>query len=114
MFQHAAGNIGYKLFGLVLWTAAITSVIGAAYTSVSFLKTLHPFIARNTRGFIIGFILASSLIFCFIGKPVTLLIVAGALNGFILPATLSIMLIAARKSAIETINIQSGCRCLVG
>ncbi|WP_371833246.1 NRAMP family divalent metal transporter [Vibrio sp.] len=100
MFQHAAGNIGYKLFGLVLWTAAITSVIGAAYTSVSFLKTLHPFIARNTRGFIIGFILASSLIFCFIGKPVTLLIVAGALNGFILPATLSIMLIAARKSAI--------------
>ncbi|MCG7489376.1 divalent metal cation transporter [Vibrio sp. Of14-4] len=100
MFQHAAGNIGYKLFGLVLWTAAITSVIGAAYTSVSFLKTLHPFIARNTRGFIIGFILASSLTFCFIGKPVTLLIVAGALNGFILPATLSIMLIAARKSAI--------------
>ena len=100
MFQHAAGNIGYKLFGLVLWTAAITSVIGAAYTSVSFLKTLHPFIDRNTRGFIIGFILASSLVFCFIGKPVTLLIVAGALNGFILPATLSIMLIAARKSAI--------------
>ncbi|GAJ78984.1 LOW QUALITY PROTEIN: Mn2+/Fe2+ transporter, NRAMP family [Vibrio sp. JCM 18905] len=100
MFQHAAGNIGYKLFGLVLWTAAITSVIGAAYTSVSFLKTLHPFIARNTRGFIIAFILASSLIFCFIGKPVTLLIVAGALNGFILPVTLSIMLIAARKSAI--------------
>ncbi|WP_114784354.1 NRAMP family divalent metal transporter [Vibrio tetraodonis] len=100
MFQYAAGNIGYKLFGLVLWTAAITSVIGAAYTSVSFLKTLHPFIDRNTRGFIIGFILASSLIFCFIGKPVTLLIVAGALNGFILPATLSIMLIAARKSAI--------------
>lgn len=100
MFQHAAGNIGYKLFGLVLWTAAVTSVIGAAYTSVSFLKTLHPFIERNTRGFIIGFILASSLIFCFIGKPVTLLIVAGALNGFILPVTLSIMLIAARKSAI--------------
>ncbi|PSW11401.1 hypothetical protein C9I98_24450 [Photobacterium sanctipauli] len=100
MFQHAAGNIGYKLFGLVLWTAAITSVIGAAYTSVSFLKTLHPFIERHSRAFIIGFILASSLIFCFIGRPVTLLIVAGALNGFILPVTLGIMLIAARKASI--------------
>ena len=52
MFQHAAGNVGYKIFGLVLWTAAITSVIGAAYTSVSFLKTLHPFIERNSRAFI--------------------------------------------------------------
>ena len=100
MFQHAAGNVGYKIFGLVLWTAAITSVIGAAYTSVSFLKTLHPFIERNSRAFIIGFIVTSSLIFCFIGRPVTLLIVAGALNGFILPVTLGIMLVAARKASI--------------
>ncbi|MCE9678442.1 divalent metal cation transporter [Shewanella sp. AS1] len=100
MFQHAAGNLGYKLFGLVLWAAAITSVIGAAYTSVSFLKTLHPFIERNSRGFIIGFIVTSCLIFCFIGKPVYLLIIAGALNGFILPVTLGIILLAARKTAI--------------
>ncbi|MDX1266538.1 MAG: NRAMP family divalent metal transporter, partial [Oceanisphaera sp.] len=69
MFQHAAGNVGYKLFGLVLWAAAITSVIGAAYTSVSFLKTLHPFIEKHSRAFIIGFIVASTAIFCFVGKP---------------------------------------------
>lgn len=100
MFQHAAGNIGYKIFGLVLWAAAITSVIGAAYTSVSFLKTLHPVIESHARKFIIGFIVISTFIFCFIGKPITLLIVAGALNGFILPATLSIMLIAAKRSSI--------------
>ncbi|WP_051241197.1 NRAMP family divalent metal transporter [Vibrio litoralis] len=100
MFQHAAGDVGYKIFGLVLWTAAITSVIGAAYTSVSFLKTLHPFIEKNSRAFTIGFIATSSLIFCFIGKPVILLIVAGAVNGFILPVTLGIMLIASRKKAI--------------
>ena len=100
MFQHAAGNVGYKIFGLVLWAAAITSVIGAAYTSVSFLKTLHPVIELHSRRFIIGFIIVSTFIFCFIGKPVMLLIVAGALNGFILPVTLSIMLIAATKSSI--------------
>ena len=100
LFQHAAGNVGYKLFGLVLWAAAITSVIGSAYTSVSFLKTLHPIIDRHSRQFIIGFIVISTLIFCFIGKPVLLLIVAGALNGFILPLTLGVMLLAARKLSI--------------
>ena len=100
MFKHAAGNVGYKIFGLVLWAAAITSVIGAAYTSVSFLKTLHPTIEQHSRRFIIGFIIVSTFIFCFIGKPVMLLIVAGALNGFILPVTLGLMLIAATKSSI--------------
>ena len=39
VFQLAAGNVGYKIFGVVMWCAAITSVIGAAYTSVSFIKT---------------------------------------------------------------------------
>src|SRR5687767_11876783 len=39
VFQNAAGNVGYKIFGVVMWCAAITSVIGAAFTSVSFFKT---------------------------------------------------------------------------
>ena len=38
-FKAGAGIIGYKIFGLVILFAAITSIIGAAYTSVSFLKT---------------------------------------------------------------------------
>ncbi len=41
VFQNAAGVVGYKIFGIVMWSAAITSVVGAAYTSVSFLKTFH-------------------------------------------------------------------------
>ena len=36
-FQAAAGEVGLRVFGLILWAAAITSVIGAAYTSVSFM-----------------------------------------------------------------------------
>ena len=100
MFQHAAGDIGYKLFGLVLWAAAITSVIGAAYTSVSFLRTLHPVIERHSRGFIIGFIVISTFIFCSIGKPIALLVLVGAINGFILPVTLGTMLVAAHKKRI--------------
>lgn len=99
-FKFSAGAIGYKFFGLVLWSAAITSVIGAAYTSVSFLKTLNPFIDKYEKYFIIAFIAISTLIMAFIGKPATLLILAGSLNGLILPITLGIMLIASKRKDI--------------
>lgn len=99
-FKFSAGAIGYKFFGLVLWSAAITSVIGAAYTSVSFLKTLNPFIDKYEKYFIIAFIAISTLIMAFIGKPATLLILAGALNGLILPITLGFMLIASKRKDI--------------
>ncbi|SUM33336.1 Mn2+/Fe2+ transporter NRAMP family [Staphylococcus gallinarum] len=36
----------------------------------------------------------------FLGKPVTLLIVAGALNGLILPITLGTILIASKRKSI--------------
>ena len=99
-FKFSAGAIGYKFFGLVLWSAAITSVIGADYTSVSFLKTLNPFIDKYEKYFIIAFIAISTLIMAFIGKPATLLNLAGALNGLILPITLGIMLIASKRKDI--------------
>ena len=100
VFQHAAGNVGYKIFGLVMWSAAITSVIGAAYTSVSFFKTFSPKIEKNSRGIIIAFIIVSTLCFVTIGKPVNLLVLAGALNGLILPIALGSLLIGAYKKNI--------------
>ncbi|SIT92256.1 NRAMP family divalent metal transporter [Pontibacter indicus] len=100
VFQLAAGTIGYKLFGVVMVAASITSVIGSAYTSVSFIKSFHRSIERNENWFIIGFIVVSTAIFVTIGKPVHLLILAGALNGLILPITLGTILIAAHKTEI--------------
>lgn len=97
VFKIAAGEIGYRFFGVVMWSAAITSVVGASYTSVSFLKTFHPAIEKNQRWVISFFILFSTLIFVFIGKPVQLLVAAGAVNGLILPVALASMLIAATK-----------------
>jgi Mn2+/Fe2+ NRAMP family transporter len=99
-FQHGAGNIGYKIFGIVIFSAAITSVIGAAYTSVSFLKTLNKTIEKYENYFIIGFIAVSSFIMAFIGQPATLLVLAGSLNGLILPVTLGTMLLASRRKDI--------------
>lgn len=100
VFQLAAGEIGYRLFGLVMFSAAVTSVIGSAYTSVSFVKSFSPKIAKNENKVIIGFILVSTVIFVLVGKPVKLLILAGVLNGFILPVTLATILFAAYKTRI--------------
>lgn len=100
VFQLAAGNLGYRLFGLVMFSAAVTSVIGSAYTSVSFVKSFSPKINRNENKVIIAFILLSTLIFILVGQPVKLLIMAGVVNGFILPVTLATILFAAYKTRI--------------
>ena len=97
VFFSAAGELGRQFFGVVLWCAAITSVIGASYTSVSFWKTLVPVVKKQEKVFISLFIIASTLIFVTVGEPVTLLVLAGAVNGLILPIALAIMLLAARK-----------------
>jgi len=97
-FQMAAGNAGYKFFGVVMWSAAITSVIGASYTSVSFWKTFHPSLEKNQRWLITAFIVASTIIFILVQQPPSyILVTAGALNGLILPVALTIMLIALTK-----------------
>ena len=95
VFRLAAGEVGYKLFGVVMLSAAVTSVVGSAYTSVSFIKSFSPFFTRYENWVIILFIALSTAIFITIGRPVQLLILAGALNGLILPITLATILIAA-------------------
>ena len=100
IFQSAAGQIGFKIFGVVLWSAAISSVIGASYTSVSFFKTFHPVFEKYERWFISLFIIITTIIFVLVGKPRELLILAGAVNGLILPIALAIILIAATKKRL--------------
>jgi Mn2+/Fe2+ NRAMP family transporter len=101
VFRIAAGDVGYKIFGIVLWSAAITSVVGSAYTSVSFLRTLHPVFEKNQRLITSLFILISMGIFAFLQQgAVQLLVIAGALNGLILPISLALLLIAANKKRL--------------
>ncbi len=99
-FRQGAGEIGYRFAGLVLLCAAITSIIGAAYTSVSFLKTFHSSIAKNENYWIIGFIAVSTVIMAISGSPAVLLVIAGSLNGLILPISLGICLLAAKNKRI--------------
>jgi Mn2+/Fe2+ NRAMP family transporter len=100
VFESAAGALGYKIFGLVLWSAAITSVVGSAFTSITFAKLLHPSVTRYFRHIIIAFIIFSTTVFLIVGQPVKVLIAAGAVNGLILPFALSIILLAAYRKQI--------------
>ncbi len=100
-FEIALGRPGEIIFGIILFSAGISSVIGAAYTSASFLKTFHPIIEKYNNLVIVAFIVFSTIVYAFIGQPVTLLILAGSLNGLILPLSLGVILIGAyRKNVV--------------
>ena len=100
VFHFAAGQIGLRIFGIVLWSAAISSVVGASYTSVSFFKTFHSSFIKYERLCISIFIILTTCVFVLIGKPKQLLLFAGAINGLILPIALAIILFASTKNSI--------------
>ncbi|GAX08994.1 manganese transporter [Secundilactobacillus silagincola] len=103
IFQIAAGNFGYKFFGLLLLAAGMTSTLGSTFTSISFLnysQNKESWVNKYHSALIITFILASTLIFYFVGNPAKVLIIVGALNGMILPIALAILLVAAVKKSI--------------
>jgi Mn2+/Fe2+ NRAMP family transporter len=100
VFRLAAGQTGYMIFGVVMWCAAITSVIGSTYTSVSFLRTAHPFFDKRLKVILIGFVSLSGLVFVMVGQPVKTLVFVGTFNGFILPFSLGILLIGAYRKKI--------------
>ena len=97
VFESAGGRWGLFIFGMVLWSAAISSVVGASYTSYTFIKHIQNKWIQKERWMISLFIIASTLIFITVGKPKDLLLLAGLVNGLILPIALAVMLIAGRK-----------------
>ena len=97
-FEAALGEAGLRLFGIILWAASITSVIGASYTSVSFLTTFNETINKHRQWVVVLFILISAVIYVSLGQsPATLLILAGALNGLILPFGFGILIWVALR-----------------
>jgi Mn2+/Fe2+ NRAMP family transporter len=93
-FGAAAGEAGLRIFGAVFWIAAITSVIGAAYTSVSFLPVFSARITGRTADlWTVGFIVVSLAVYLAIGTaPATLLVFVGGVNGLILPIGLTLFM----------------------
>ncbi len=98
VFESAAGLTGLRMFGIILWSAAITSVVAAAYTSVSFMASVNGRIQKHQRAIIVGFIILSTLVFMISGSPTLLLVRAGTFNGLVLPLALGAMLLVGHKS----------------
>jgi len=97
-FRLGGGPLGEKFFGLVFWSAAITSVVGCSYTSLSFVRGTEQGLARSAG--LVFFIVATLMVFLFVGRPVQLLVWAGGLNGLVLPLSLGVILVASRRAAV--------------
>jgi Mn2+/Fe2+ NRAMP family transporter len=92
-FHHAAGQVGLRLFGIVFWAAAISSVIGASYTSITFITSRTRTGGRTRTGLVVAFIAVTAIAYVLIGAaPTTLLVFAGAFNGVLLPIGVGIIL----------------------
>ncbi|OLT29413.1 hypothetical protein BJF83_11815 [Nocardiopsis sp. CNR-923] len=104
-FRVAAGEVGLRMFGVIFWAAAVSSVIGASYTSVSFVTTFHPVLTQRRGLLVTVFVGVSLAVFLVAGQaPTTLLVLAGALNGAILPIGLGVMLYAATRRSRDLLG----------
>lgn len=93
-FQIALGDIGLRVFGLIFWAAAISSTIGAAYTSVTFMSAFNKNLDDKGQGLAtIIFIVIGLIVYELLGTtPAALLVFAGGFNGLILPIGLTLFI----------------------
>lgn len=96
-FEAAAGEWGMRAFGLVLWAAALSSVIGAAFTSVSFMTVFSAKLDLRRRSWATVIFIAVGLVaYLLMGTtPVALLVFAGGFNGLILPIGFTVFMYIA-------------------
>lgn len=96
-FRVAAGEFGLRAFGVVLFAAGLSSVIGASYTSISFITSQQT--NPRTRNFMtVGLIVACTILYVALNSaPQKLLIFAGAFNGLILPIGFAVVMWVAFK-----------------
>jgi Mn2+/Fe2+ NRAMP family transporter len=113
-FEQAAGEAGLRIFGVVLWAAAITSVIGASYTTVSFVTSRTGTSERVRTALVCAFIVLTTVAFVSVGTPpATLLVFAGAFNGLLLPFGIGVLLWVATRRA-DLLNGYTYPRVLLG
>ncbi|NAZ82712.1 hypothetical protein GTR02_12865 [Kineococcus sp. R8] len=94
-FGAVLGDAGIRVFGAIFWAASITSVIGAAYTSSTFLSTFSRRLAGGwpLQLTTVAFIVVSLVVYLSIGTaPAALLVFVGGFNGLILPIGMTVFL----------------------
>ncbi len=94
-FAAVLGDAGIRIFGAIFWAAALSSVIGAAYTSATFLSAFSKKLAGGwpLQLATVAFIVVSLVVYLIVGTaPATLLVFVGGFNGLILPIGLTIFM----------------------
>lgn len=94
-FGAVLGETGMRIFGAIFWAAALSSVIGAAYTSATFLSTFSRKVSTGwpLQLVTVGFIAVSLVVYLLIGTaPAALLVFVGGFNGLILPVGLTVFM----------------------
>ena len=94
-FGAVLGTAGLRTFGLIFWAAALTSVIGAAYTSATFISTFSKKLGtgRPLQWATVVFIVFSLLVYLALGAaPAAILVFVGGFNGLILPIGMTIFM----------------------
>ncbi|MBT2484457.1 MULTISPECIES: NRAMP family divalent metal transporter [unclassified Microbacterium] len=94
-FGSVLGDAGLRIFGAIFWAAAISSVIGAAYTSATFLSTFTRKLAGGwpLQLATVAFIVVSLIVYLSIGTaPAAILVFVGGFNGLILPIGLTVFM----------------------
>ena len=94
-FGAVLGEAGIRIFGAIFWAAALSSVIGAAYTSATFLSTFSKHLTDGwgLRLATVAFIAVSLIVYVIIDTaPAAILVFVGGFNGLILPIGLTIFM----------------------
>ncbi|MGM7667845.1 NRAMP family divalent metal transporter [Microbacterium sp. A93] len=94
-FGAVLGDAGLRIFGAIFWAAALSSVIGAAYTSATFLSAFNRRLAAGwpLQLATVAFIVVSLIVYLSIGTaPAAILVFVGGFNGLILPIGLTVFM----------------------
>lgn len=94
-FGAVLGEVGIRLFGAIFWAAAISSVIGAAYTSATFLTTFSARLGTGmpVRIATVFIIVVPLIVYMLMGAaPAAILVFVGGFNGLILPIGMSVFM----------------------
>lgn len=94
-FGAVLGDAGLRVFGAIFWAAALSSVIGAAYTSATFLSSFNKKLLSGwpLQLATVAFIVVSLIIYLSIGTaPAAILVFVGGFNGLILPIGLTVFM----------------------
>lgn len=96
VFEAAIGSVGLQVFGLVLWAASLSSLIGCSYTSATFMVSGNQSMRRIQNICTVCILVVSGTIYSILGAPpANLIIFAGAFNGLILPIGFTIIMFVA-------------------